>query len=73
MSRKDDGLSIRVNNFPAVEVKVAAGEVGGDKPLYIGSSVVGYPWQGKVDVVKKWNRALSEEEQCELFRDAPAN
>ena len=72
VSRKDDRLSIRVNNLPAVDVKVARGEVGGDKPLYVGSSVVGYPWQGKMDEIKKWNRALSEEEQRELFRDAPA-
>ena len=70
--RKDDRLTIRVNDLPAVETKVARGEVGGDKPLYIGSSVVGYPWQGKVDEIKKWNCALSEEEQRELFRDPPA-
>ena len=55
----------------AVEVKVAEGEVGSDKPLYIGSSAVGYPWQGKIDEVRKWSRALSEDEQRELFRDPP--
>ena len=70
--RKDDRLSIRVNNLPAVDAQVTPGEVGGDKPLYIGSAVSGYPWQGKVDEIKKWNCALSEEEQDELFRDPPA-
>jgi hypothetical protein len=70
--RKDDRLSIRVNDLPAVETKVTDGEVGGDSPLYVGSSATGYPWQGKVDEIKKWNRALSEEEQRELFRDPPA-
>lgn len=69
--RNDDTLTIRVNDLPAVEVKVAEGEVGNDKPLYIGSSAVGYPWQGKIDEVRKWNRALSEDEQRELFRDPP--
>jgi hypothetical protein len=69
--RKDDRLSIRVNDLPAVETKVGGGEVGGDSPLYIGSSATGYPWQGKVDEIKKWNRALSEEEQRELFRAPP--
>ena len=69
--REDDRLSIRVNDLPAVETKVAVGGVGGDKPFYIGSSVTGYPWQGKVDEVRKWNRALSEEEQRELFRQPP--
>lgn len=72
VARKDDRLTIRVNDLPVVEAKVAPGEVGGDKPLYIGSSVVGYPWQGKLDEVRKWNRALSEEEQCELFREPTA-
>jgi hypothetical protein len=72
VSRKDDRLSIRVNNLPTVEAKVADGEVGGDKPLYIGSAVTGYPWQGKVDEIRKWNYALSEAEQCELFRNPPA-
>ena len=67
---EDNRLSIRVNNLPAVEVEVAPGEVGGDKPLDIGSSVNGYPWRSKVDEIKKWNRALSADEQCELFRDA---
>ncbi len=70
--RKSDRLSIRVNDLPAVEAKVADGEVGNDKPLFIGSSVVGYPWQGKVDEIRKWDYALSEEEQRELFRDAQA-
>jgi hypothetical protein len=45
--------------------------VGGDKPFYIGSSSVGYPWQGKVDEIRKWNCALSEDEQLELFRKPP--
>jgi hypothetical protein len=71
VSRKDDLLTIRVNDLPAVEAKVADGETGSDKPLIIGSSPTGYPWQGKVDEIKKWNRALSEEEQCELFRVPP--
>lgn len=71
VSRKDDQLSIRVNDLPPVETKVTAGKVGGDSPLYIGSSANGYPWQGKVDEIKKWNRALSEEEQLELFREPP--
>ena len=70
--RNDDTLTIRVNDLPAVEVKVAEGEVGNDKPLYIGSSAVGYPWQGKLDEVSKWNRALTEDEQRELFRNPPA-
>ncbi len=70
--RKEDRLSIRVNDLPTVETKVAEGETGGDKPFYIGSSVVGYPWQGKVDEIRKWNHALSEDEQRELFRNAPA-
>ena len=70
--RKDDRLSIRVNDLPAVETKVADGEAGGDSPLYIGSSASGYPWQGKVDEIRKWNRALSEDEQRELFLDPPA-
>jgi hypothetical protein len=71
VSRKDDRLTIRVNDLPAVEAKVADGETGGDKPLIVGSSPTGYPWQGKLDEIKKWNRALSEEEQCELFRVPP--
>ena len=70
--RKDDKLTIRVNDLPAVEAQVAPGEVGGDKPLIVGSSSTGYPWQGKLDEIKKWNRALSEEEQRELFRVPPA-
>lgn len=69
--RKGDRLSIRVNDLPAVESKVAKGEVGTDKPLFIGSSVVGYPWQGKLDEIKKWDYALSEEDQGALFKDAP--
>jgi Concanavalin A-like lectin/glucanases superfamily len=69
--RQDDRLSIRVNDLPAVEAKVEPGEVGGDNPLMIGSSPTGYPWQGKLDEIKKWNRALSEDEQRELFRDPP--
>ena len=68
VSRKDDRLTIRVNDLPPVEANVAPGEVGGDKPLIIGSSATGYPWHGKIDEIRKWNRALSEEEQCELFR-----
>jgi Concanavalin A-like lectin/glucanases superfamily len=72
VSRKDDRLSIRVNDLPAVDAQVAPGETGGDKPLIIGSSATGYPWQGKIDEIKKWNRALAEEEQRELFRDPPA-
>lgn len=52
-------------DLPAVEAKVADGEVGSDKPLYIGSAVRGYPWQGKLDEIKEWNYALSEEEQRE--------
>ena len=69
--RKDDRLSIRVNDLPADEAQVAPGEVGGDKPLMIGCSPTGYPWQGKLDEIKKWNRALSEDEQRELFRAPP--
>lgn len=72
VARKDDRLTIRVNDLPAVEVQVAAGEVGGDKPLIIGSSATGYPWQGKVDEIRKWAYALSEEEQRELFREPPS-
>jgi hypothetical protein len=72
VTRQDDRLSIRVNDLPAVDAQVAPGEVGGDKPLIIGSSSTGYPWQGKLDEIKKWNRALSEEEQRELFRVPPA-
>ena len=72
VSRKGDRLSIRVNDGPAVEAKVAEGEVGSDKPLFIGCAANGYPWQGKVDEIKKWDYALSEAEQRELFRDAPA-
>jgi hypothetical protein len=66
--RKDDRLTIRVNDLPAVETSVLPGEVGGEKPLMIGCSATGYPWNGKIDEVSKWNRALSKEEQCELFR-----
>lgn len=72
VSRIDDRLRIRVDDLPAAETKVDDGEVGGDKPLYIGSAVGGYPWQGRVDEVRKWNRALSEEEQRELFQNPPA-
>ncbi len=72
VARKDDRMTIRVNDLPAVEVQVAPGEVGGDKPMYVGSSVVGYPWQGKVDEIRKWNHALSVEEQLELFREPPS-
>lgn len=72
VARKDGRLTIRVNDLPAVEVQVAPGEVGGDKPLIIGSSATGYPWQGKLDEIRKWAHALSEEEQCELFRAPPS-
>lgn len=72
VSRKEDRLSIRVDDLPAVEAEVDDGEVGGDKPLMIGSSPTGYPWQGKLDEIRKWNRALSEEEQRELFQNPPA-
>lgn len=71
VTRQDDRLSIRVDDLPAVEAQVAPGEVGGDKPLMIGCSPTGYPWQGKLDEIKKWNRALSEAEQRELFRVPP--
>lgn len=70
--RKGDRLSIRVNDLPAVEGGVANGEVGSDKPLFIGSSAVGYPWQGKLDEITKWDYALSDDEQRALLRAAPA-
>lgn len=70
VARKDNRMTIRVNDLPAVEVQVAAGEVGSDKPLFVGSSHVGYPWHGKVDEIKKWNRALSDEEQCALWNQS---
>src|ERR1051325_381839 len=72
VSRKGDVLSIRVNDRKPTEAKVAEGEVGNDKPLFIGSSTVGYPWQGKVDEIAKWDYALSEAELRELLRGAPA-
>ena len=72
VSRKGDRLSIQVNDRPAIEAKVAEGEVGSDKPIFIGSSAGGYPWQGKVDEIAKWDYALTEAELRELLRGAPA-
>ena len=72
VSRKGDHLSLQVNDRPAVEAKVAEGEVGGDNPLFIGAAAGGYPWQGKVDEIAKWDYALSEAELRELLRGAPA-
>lgn len=72
VTRKDNRMTIRVNDLPAVEVQVTPGEVGSDKPLIIGCSHVGYPWHGKLDEIKKWNYALSDEEQRELFQEPPA-
>lgn len=69
--RKGDRLSIRVNDLPPVEAKVANGEVGSDKPLFIGSSETGYPWQGKLDEITKWDFALSDDEQRALLAGAP--
>lgn len=71
--RKDNRLTLRVNDLPVVEVQVDPGEVGGDKPLMVGCSATGYPWNGKVDELKKWNHALTEEEQRALFHEPQAD
>jgi hypothetical protein len=73
VARKDNRLTLRVNDLPAVEIQVEPGEVGSDKPLKIGCSSTGYPWHGKVDEVKKWNHALTEEEQRALFLEPQEN
>ena len=70
VSRKGNRLSLQVNDDPAVETTVADGEVGSDKPLFVGAGVAGYPWQGRVDEVAKWDRALSAAELRERFEEA---
>ncbi len=73
VARKDNRLTLRVNDLPAVEVQVAPGAVGGDKPLMVGCSSTGYPWNGKIDEIKKWNHALTEEEQRALLQEQQVN
>ena len=43
-------------SHPSKRRRISRQLLPGDRPLYIGSSVNGYPWQGKVDEIKKWNR-----------------
>ena len=39
--------------------------------LFIGAERNGYPWQGEIDEVGKWNRALSTTEMSALFDGGP--
>jgi hypothetical protein len=63
--RRGDTLGMRVNGRETTGT--VSGAVGMASTFYLGRLGNGYSWQGVIDEVGKWNRALSGAEMDELY------
>ena len=66
--RRGSTLGLSLNASAKSTIPVAEGKVGSGEPFVVGvHKGVGYPWQGLIDEVGKWSRALSDEEINALY------
>lgn len=63
--RRGSTIGLRVNGRETTAM--FAGAVGAASTFFVARRTNGYPWQGVVDEVGKWNRALLPSEMDDLF------
>jgi hypothetical protein len=65
--RKGNVMGIRVNNEGTATIDVSGMDLHGGPVTYVGEQQYGYPWQGRLDELGIWNRALTPAEMTALY------
>jgi hypothetical protein len=65
--RKGGQLGIKVNNEGTATVDVSGIDLSGGPTVYVGHQQFGYAWQGRIDDVWLWNRALTASEMTMVY------
>jgi hypothetical protein len=63
--RRGGTIGMRINGKETTAT--FTGAVGAQSTFYVAQNRAGYPWQGVVDEVGKWNRALTSAEMDQLY------
>lgn len=67
--RHGNTVGIKVNNAGTATVDVASLHFQSGPMTYVGQQQYGYPWQGRLDELCLWNRALTAGEMAALYND----
>ena len=67
--RKGNTVGIKVNNQGTATVDVSDMHLQSQPLTYVGQQQYGYPWQGRIDELCLWNRALTSSEMSALYND----
>ena len=67
--RRGNTVGIKVNNAGTATVDVSNLHLQSGPVTYVGQQQYGYPWQGRLDELCLWNRALTADEMSELYHD----
>ena len=67
--RKGNILGIKVNNQGTATVDVSGIRLRRRPLTFLGQQIAGYPWQGRIDEIGFWNRALQPAELTALYNN----
>lgn len=70
--RRGTTIGIKVNNEGTATVDVSGMKLQGGSMVFIGQQQYGYPWQGRLDELGIWNRALTFSEMTSLYNNGRA-
>lgn len=67
--RHGNTVGIKVNNEGTATVDVSNVRLQSGSIMYVGRQRAGYPWQGRMDELCLWNRALTTNEMSALYNN----
>jgi hypothetical protein len=67
--RRGNTVGMRVNNEGTATVDVSGMKLQGGPLIFVGQQQYGYPWQGRLDELGIWNRALTPSEMTALYNN----
>jgi hypothetical protein len=70
--RRGNTVGVKVNNEGTATVDVSGMKLQGGPMVFVGQQQYGYPWQGRLDELGIWNRALTSSEMTSLYNNGRA-